>query len=145
MTCQCIELDVNIIYAGMLEGDFYRNYRAVERLVLGQVLLILKDLDNSDDKLYFTTKDLRTFGRYTALSEAHARLVYKKRGRERAFEKEESRLEKEIARLQNCKSKRKKSVSVFKKNITAYKTCGAGIGRKQIRRRDFAVGYFLSL
>ena len=51
---QCIERDVKVIYASMLDGDFFTNYRLVERSALGEVLIKLRELDNSDGSPYFT-------------------------------------------------------------------------------------------
>ena len=59
MFCQCIERDIKFIYAGMLEGDFEKNYSTVERKTLGAVLKDLEVLDNSDNKPYFSFNDYR--------------------------------------------------------------------------------------
>ena len=59
MFCQCIERDIKLIYAGMLAGEFEKNYTAVERKTLGTVLKDLEALDNSDNKPYFSFKDYR--------------------------------------------------------------------------------------
>ena len=62
-TCQCIEHDVKIMYAGMLRGDFYKNLDTVVNKPLGPVLKKLEELDYSDGAPYFSRDD------YTLLNE----------------------------------------------------------------------------
>ena len=57
MYCQCIEHDIKLTYAGMLEGDFDKNFQEVEDKPLGPVLKKLEDLDNSDGNPYLSTSD----------------------------------------------------------------------------------------
>lgn len=57
MYCQCIEHDIKLIYAGMLKGDFDKNYKSVLTLSLGQILEKLKVLDNSDEESYLSDSD----------------------------------------------------------------------------------------
>ena len=105
MACQCIERDVKVIYASMLKGDFYENYRSVERLALGQTLMLLQTLDNSDEKPYFSAEEYRLLDRIRHIRnhwahEAYARFVYKDgEAQVRAFEKEWKRLREERERL----------------------------------------------
>ncbi len=67
MFCQFIEHDVKWIYAGMLGGDYRKNYEEVikSRLTLGEVVMSLKELDrgNGKKKPYFYSED------YALLSE----------------------------------------------------------------------------
>lgn len=57
MECQRIEHDIKLIYAGMLEGDIDLNYREIKYKPLGNVLIDLVALDNSDGKPYLTEED----------------------------------------------------------------------------------------
>ena len=57
MECQRIEHDVKLIYAGMLKGDFMENFHAIKRLALGEIIIELEKLDNSDQKPYFSNGD----------------------------------------------------------------------------------------
>ncbi len=57
MFCQCIEHDIKLIYAGMLKGDFNKNFQEVEDNPLGPVLKKLEDLDNSDGNPHLSTGD----------------------------------------------------------------------------------------
>lgn len=105
MACQCIERDVKVIYAGMLKGDFYHNYKEVERLTLGQTLVKLEWLDNSDKNPYFSENDykllddIRNIRNHWA-HEGYSKFVYKEGAeQERAFAREYRRLEREGERL----------------------------------------------
>ena len=57
MECQAIEHDVKLIYAGMLKGDFNKNFVTIKDKALGPVLVDLEKLDNSDGKPYFKRDD----------------------------------------------------------------------------------------
>ena len=57
MYCQCIEHDIKLIYAGMLQGDFDENFQEIEDSPLGPVLKKLEKLDNSDDNPHLSTGD----------------------------------------------------------------------------------------
>lgn len=122
MACQCIERDVKVIYAGMLKGDLYENYRSVERLSLGQTLALLQALDNSDERPYFSAEEYRLLDRIRHIRnhwahEAYARFVYKD-GEEqtRAFEKEWNRLRREGEQLGSLQRQTEKArFAVLKK------------------------------
>ena len=53
---QFMENDLKLIYAGMLEGNFYKNIDKVRQTYkgLGQIILALEELDNSDGNPYFS-------------------------------------------------------------------------------------------
>ena len=57
MACQCIELDVKLMYSGMMQGNFERNLAMVRNKALGPVLVELEILDNSDGHPYFSKND----------------------------------------------------------------------------------------
>lgn len=59
MYCQVIEHDIKVIYASMLNGDFDANYNALlkERATLGQAVVMLQELDFSDDDHFFTESE----------------------------------------------------------------------------------------
>ena len=61
MLYQFMENDLKLIYAGMLEGSFYKNIETVRSNFkgLGQIVQALEELDNSDKNPYFT-KDTYT-------------------------------------------------------------------------------------
>ena len=52
---QLMENDLKLIYAGMLEGNFYKNIEKVRSTYkgLGQIVQALEELDNSDSAPYF--------------------------------------------------------------------------------------------
>lgn len=52
---QLMENDLKLIYAGMLEGNFYKNIEKVRSTYkgLGQIVQALEELDNSDSSPYF--------------------------------------------------------------------------------------------
>ena len=52
---QLMENDLKLIYAGMLEGNFYKNIEKVRSTFkgLGQIVQALEELDNSDSTPYF--------------------------------------------------------------------------------------------
>ena len=56
MLYQFMENDLKLIYAGMLDGVFYKNIEIVRSNFkgLGQVVQALEELDNSDSNPYFT-------------------------------------------------------------------------------------------
>jgi len=56
MLYQFMENDLKLIYAGLLNGNFYKNLEYVRSNFkgLGQVVQALEVLDNSDDKPYFS-------------------------------------------------------------------------------------------
>lgn len=53
---QFMENDLKLIYAGMLKGNFYNNIEFVRSTFkgLGQIILALEELDNSDGNPYFS-------------------------------------------------------------------------------------------
>lgn len=53
---QFMENDLKLIYAGMLSGDFYKNIDKVRSTYkgLGQIIIALQELDNSDGHPYFS-------------------------------------------------------------------------------------------
>ena len=57
MLCQMIELNVKLMYAGMMQGSFNRNLSMVRNKPLGSVLIELEQIDNSDGHPYFTKDD----------------------------------------------------------------------------------------
>lgn len=57
MYCQCIEHDIKLIYAGMLQGNFDVNLQEIEDSPLGPVLKKLENLDNSDGNPHLSTGD----------------------------------------------------------------------------------------
>lgn len=56
MLYQFMENDLKLIYAGMLDGVFYKNIEVVRGTFkgLGQIVQALEELDNSDSNPYFT-------------------------------------------------------------------------------------------
>lgn len=58
---QLIENDLKMIYAGMLSGDFNDNIDYVDKTFhgLGQIIIALQKLDNSDNKPYFSKEDYK--------------------------------------------------------------------------------------
>ena len=57
MRCQHIEEEVKMIYAILAKGDFDDNYEAVQRDSLGQVLISLRELDESDGRPFISSGD----------------------------------------------------------------------------------------
>ena len=58
MLCyQMIERDVKLIYAFMCEGNIEKHYERIESKTLGQMITILKDLDNSDNDPLISNSD----------------------------------------------------------------------------------------
>ena len=53
---QFMENDLKLIYAGMLSGNFYKNIDKVRSTYkgLGQIIMALEELDNSDGNPYFS-------------------------------------------------------------------------------------------
>lgn len=53
---QFMENDLKLIYAGMLNGSFYKNIDKVRSTYkgLGQIIMALEELDNSDGNPYFS-------------------------------------------------------------------------------------------
>lgn len=53
---QFMENDLKLIYAGMLSGNFYKNIDKVRSIYkgLGQIIMALEELDNSDGNPYFS-------------------------------------------------------------------------------------------
>ncbi len=66
-SCQCIEHDIKLIFAGMLKGDFNRNYKYIEKKSLGKALDELQKLDNSDKKPYFSKSDYKLLREITQI------------------------------------------------------------------------------
>ncbi len=59
MECQRIEHDVKLIYAGMKNGNFDKNYEYIKDKALGTVLKELEEVDNSDNKPYISKEDYK--------------------------------------------------------------------------------------
>lgn len=57
MLCQCIEMDVKLMYAGMQPGNFERNLQNVKNKALGPVLAELEELDICSVNPYFSVHD----------------------------------------------------------------------------------------
>ena len=57
MACQCIEMDIKLMYAGMMKGDFNRNLAMVKNKALGPVLAELEELDICSKNPYFSVSD----------------------------------------------------------------------------------------
>ena len=53
---QLMENDLKLIYAGMLNGNFFSNIGKVRATYkgLGQIIIALEELDNSDQRPYFS-------------------------------------------------------------------------------------------
>ena len=77
MHCQLIEHDLKLIYAGMLKGDFDRNFDEIENLSLGQVVTKLERLDNSDNKPFFGVGDYKLFKKITKIRNHCAHEIYR--------------------------------------------------------------------
>ena len=105
MECQCIEHDIKLIYAGMLNGDFDDNYALVAEQPLGPVLKKLESLDNSDGNPYLSKQDyellddIRDIRNHWA-HKAYTMFVYK-RGQEYddAFIRQARRLDNDLNRI----------------------------------------------
>ena len=76
MFCQCIERDIKFIYAGMLKGDFSKNYASIEKWTLGKTVSNLQELDNSDDKPYLSVKDYELLKQITSVRNHCAHEAY---------------------------------------------------------------------
>ncbi len=105
MACQCIETDVKLMYAGMMQGDFKRNLATVKNKALGPVLCELEELDICSKNPYFSVKDyellyeIKDIRNYW-VHKGYATFLYLpqdkfQEGLERAFEK----LQREYKRL----------------------------------------------
>ena len=57
LECQRVEHDVKILYATMLDGNYYDNIGLVKDKALGPVLIDLEKLDNSDKNPFLSEKD----------------------------------------------------------------------------------------
>src|SRR5690606_10135068 len=57
MLCQCIENDIKLIYSKMLKGNYVDNFRVVEKKSLGNVVVLLKELDRSDRNHWFKDEE----------------------------------------------------------------------------------------
>ena len=55
---QFMENDLKLIFAGMLSGNFYKNIEQVRSTYkgLGQIIIALEELDNSDGSPYFSSE-----------------------------------------------------------------------------------------
>lgn len=67
MFCQCIEHDIKLIYSGMLQGNFNKNYSSVETDTLGTIIRKLEKLDKSDGNPYFGKADYRLLKEITEI------------------------------------------------------------------------------
>ena len=56
---QLIEYNLKLIYSVMLEGKFKANFAKVENLSLTQILIELKELDNSDRKPFISKENYK--------------------------------------------------------------------------------------
>lgn len=65
MLYQFMENDLKLIYAGMLDGEFFKNVEVVRGTFkgLGQVVQALEELDNSDSNPYFSRETYILFGK----------------------------------------------------------------------------------
>lgn len=57
MHCQHIEEEVKMIYAILAKGDFDDNYESLRGDSLGQVLMALRELDESDGRPFISGED----------------------------------------------------------------------------------------
>ena len=57
MYYQIIEHDIKYIYSFMLAGDIEEHFDKIENKTLGQMIKMLKDLDNSDGKPLISASD----------------------------------------------------------------------------------------
>jgi hypothetical protein len=104
MFCQCIEQDIKFIYAGMLDGDFDKNYEDIQKWTLGTTVLELENLDNCDNDPYLHKEDYALLKRITKIRNyrvhnAYVDFVYEK-SNEKAFNKVSKRLENDHNRLE---------------------------------------------
>ncbi len=76
MFCQCIENDIKLIYAKMLMGNYIDNYKIVEKMSLGNVLMTIKELDSSDHKRWFTQTQYELLQNITAIRNYWAHKAY---------------------------------------------------------------------
>ena len=76
MFCQCIERDIKFIYAGMLNGDFDKDYEDIQKWTLGQTVSKLQDLDNSDNNPYLHKKDYELLRQITRIRNHWAHEAY---------------------------------------------------------------------
>lgn len=69
MFCQCIENDIKWIYSGIKKGDINKtlNDLEVNKVTLGNVLRMLKELDNSDNKPYLNQNDYNLLSKITSI------------------------------------------------------------------------------
>lgn len=105
MECQCIEHDIKLIYSGMLNGDFDKNYNVVAEQPLGPVLKKLESLDNSDGNPYLSGQDYELLDNIRDIRnhwahKAYTMFVYK-RGQEYndAFTRQARRLDNDLNRI----------------------------------------------
>lgn len=54
---QRLEHDIKMIYSCMHVGDMNENLDEIEKMTLGQMIIELKELDNSDDEPLITAED----------------------------------------------------------------------------------------
>lgn len=67
MFCQCIENDIRWIYSGIKKGDINKTLNELEenKVTLGNMLRMLKTLDNSDSKPYLNKNDYDLLSKIT--------------------------------------------------------------------------------
>lgn len=105
MFCQCIEIDIKLIYAGMLDGVFHENYKGIKKWPLGKTVKELEELDYSDRDPYFDRDEYAFLKKITNIRnylahEAYTFFVYENNSEfERKFEKAIAKLEREHERL----------------------------------------------
>lgn len=78
MYCQCIEYDIKLIYAGMLQGNFDENLQEIEDSPLGPVLKKLENLDNSDGNPHLSTEKYDLLDQIRDIRNHWAHKVYTK-------------------------------------------------------------------
>ena len=119
MFCQCIEHDIKWIYAGMHNGDFYKNYERITKWTLGTTVSKLEALDNCDNDPYLHKEDYALLKQITNIRNywvhnAYVDFVYEK-SNEKAFNKVSKRLENDHNRLEKIhKSVEKVRLDVLK-------------------------------
>lgn len=114
MFCQCIEHDIKLVYAGMLEGDFEENYDNIEKWTLGKTVSELQELDNSDDEPYLHEKDYELLRQITKIRNHWAHEAYTYFIYEHDFEKSQD-FRKQANRLINDNNRLSKLSNIIEK------------------------------
>jgi len=105
MFCQCIEHDIKVLYAGMLKGEFTRNFASVNRKGLGTVVKLLSDLDNSDGNPYLGCADYKLLADIATIRnhwahQGYVEYIYETDKADAAFTRQYNRLNNDHNRLQ---------------------------------------------